>query len=709
MATVQKQDADTPRQAAQRGLTRLFRPGSIAIAGASPDPKTMGGAILANCDRFDFDGPVHLISPTRSEIAGRPCIPSADELPQGVDAVVLNIPQKAILDAARACANRGVGGLVIFASGFAEAGEEGLAVQEELASICRGAGMAMLGPNCLGYVNYLDGAALSFEPLHPMPVGQRRNVAVIAQSGAVSSAIRAAMLGRGVAVSLAAATGNEAVSKTSDVIDFIVQERSANAIAIYAEQIREPAAFLASAIGARNAGIPVVVLHPGRSRRGREAAQSHTGAMVGDHALMRTAVENEAVVVVDTMDELLDTVALLHRFPKPATGDLGIITNSGAVRGMSFDFAEDVGLTLAPMTDMTRERIAGLLPANMEIDNPLDIGTTGYADATIFRTTTAAMLADEKVGGLLLSVTGGGPAQQRAKADAIVPEALTSSKPVAVAVIGDESPLDPDFRAAMIESETPLYRSPERAMRAFAAASRYADALKGADDRTAPATGLSAWPAAGVKPEYVGKAFLRDLGIRVPDGKLVKDRDTARTVAQEIGYPVVLKAQAAALSHKSDAGGVILNIGDEAGLLAEWDRLMANIGTTEIDGVLVERMSAPGVEMIVGARHHAEWGASLLVGLGGVLTEALDATILLPADISHARAVDRIRGLRGARLLEEFRGRSARDVEAVADAVVRLGAAVRAPIGIEEIEINPLMVYGVGEGVTALDALVVTR
>jgi len=689
-------------------LARLLQPQSVAIAGASPDPAAMGGVILANLDRFEFAGDIHLISPTRDEIGGRACLRLVDDLPPSVDALVLNVPRAAILPAIEAAARRGIGGVIVFASGFAEGNEDGRREQDAIAAICRDAGMALLGPNCMGYVNYGCGAALTFEPARPQPLGKRRSVAVVAQSGAMASGIRSAMQGRGISVALQVASGNEAVVRASDLIDHIVEAGNADAIALYVEQIRDPAAFLAAVRRARDAGTPVVMMHPGRSARGSQAAQSHTGSMVGDYALMRTAVENEAVVVVDTMDQLFDTLAILHRFPAPQQGELGVVTNSGAIRGMAFDFADDISLPIADIADTTRERLAGLLPPGMEIDNPLDVGTTGFAKADIFGLSTAAMLADPAVSGVLLPMAGGGPSQQRAKADAIVPEAVGSAKPVVVAITGDESVLDPDFVAAMRASETPLFRSPERAMRAFASVRSYAAALRSVSDRPPAATGLPSWNDVGVKPEYLGKNFLRRIGVRVPEGALAKTLEEALSTACSIGFPVVLKAQATALSHKSDIGGVVLNLADEAQLRAGWDRLLFNLSGAAVDGVLVEQMSAAGLELVVGARNHPEWGATVMVGVGGVLIEALNAAELLPADISHVRAVDRIRGLRGAALLGEFRGRPPRDVDAVADVVVKVGSAMRAGLGIEEIDINPLMVLAEGDGALALDALIVT-
>ncbi len=697
--------ADAPLRS---GLSRLLRPRSIAIAGASPDPASMGGAVLANCDRFGFAGPIHLISPTRDSIGERPCIKSADDLPEGVDAVVLNVPRAAILPSVEACARRKVGGVVVFAAGFAEAGEEGRREQEQVAAICRDAGMALLGPNCLGFINYVDGVALTFEAAQPRVLTASRRVAVIAQSGATAAGIRAAMLGRGIEVAFSLATGNEAVTGASDLIDTLLDGAELSAVALYSEQISDPRAFLAVARKARAAGVPIVMLHPGRSLRGREAAASHTGSMVGDYALMKSAVENEGVVAVDTMDEMLDAVALLHRYPAPPSGRLGIVTNSGAIRGMGCDFAEDIGLELAEFSSETTAALQALIPAGMEVDNPLDVGTSGFMSGEIYATTTSAMLANPAVGAVLLSLTSGAPPQQRSKSDAVVPVALAEAKPVAMAITGDEGPLDPEFMRAMRDSATPLFRSTERAMRAFAICERYAEALAAIDQRTPAATGLTSFAEAGVKPEYVGKRFLRELGLRVPAGDLAVTLDDAKSIAARIGYPVVLKAQAVQLSHKSDAGGVALNLKDEAALAAAWDAMSARLAGEQLDGILVEQMSTPGLEMILGARDHPEWGPSVLVGLGGVLTEALDATVLLPADITRDRAEARIRTLRGSKLFGDFRGRPPRDIAAVADAVVRLGAAMRAGLGILEIDINPLMVLAEGEGAIALDALLVT-
>ncbi|MBO9499506.1 MAG: acetate--CoA ligase family protein [Novosphingobium sp.] len=705
-------DIDAPTIARSIDLDRLVRPRSIALAGASPDPASLGGAVLANILNAGFAGDLHLVSPTRADINGIPCIKSLLDLPMGVDAAVLNVPRAAVREAIVACIARDVGGAIVFASGFSEAGEEGQREQAEIAALCEEAGFALLGPNCLGHVNYADGIPLTFEALNFVPVTSARRVGVIAQSGAMAANVRSALQGRGVPVSHMVTTGNEAVVRVDHFIRHLV-EAGVTAIAAYVEQVRDPQAFLAAARAAREAGVPIVMVHPGSSARGREAAQSHTGAMVGDHAVMQTLVRGEGVALVDTLDELFDTAAILYRFPDASAGGVGIVTNSGAVRGLTLDFSETVGLPIAPVSEETLEQLRGTVPAGMEIDNPFDVGTSGYASGAVFGASTEIMLADPAVGSVLLSLAPGGPRQQAAKADAIVPIARAATKPVALAILGDDSPLDEGLTDPVRETELPFFRSTERALRALAAVQRRAAAIEQIAQRPLRPVRAARLPWDGAGAEYRGKDFLRELGIPVPEGALVPDVEMAVLTARSIGYPVVIKAQASALAHKSEAGGVILNLRDEAELRAGWARLIQNIEragvTAPLDGVLVERMSQPGLEMVVGGRNDPTWGPVVAFGLGGVWIEALDAVELLPANAGREQVLDRLHAMKGAKLLGPFRGSPARDIEAVADVVMRLGAALIAHPEISEADINPLMVFAAGEGVLALDALIVTE
>ncbi|WP_205421230.1 acetate--CoA ligase family protein [Rhizobium terrae] len=693
-------------------LDRLLRPRSIAIVGASPDPASIGGGVLSNLELFKYSGDLHLVSRSRDEINGRPCVKTIGDLPKGVDVVILIVPQAAIKDSIIACVEREVAGVIVYSSGFAEAGEEGRQQQDELAEICRKAGIAMLGPNCMGYTNYIDGIPLTFEPVDLRGVGERSRVAIVAQSGATAANIRFAMHSRDIAVSYVIATGNEAVLAAEDLIAWLIEDPDNTLVAVYVEQVKNPQKFLAVAARARALGKPIVMLHPGSSERGKAAAQSHTGALAGDHATMQAAVRNEAVALVDTTDELFDVAAILARYPLPPAGQAGIVTNSGAIRGLCFDFCERVGLPIATLSDEVHAELSAQVPPYVHVDNPFDIGTTGFANPGIFGTSTASMLKDPNVGIVFLSHAGGSPPMQIKKSDAIIPVAATATKPVILNIIGDDYPLDPTFMKAVRDSGIPFFRSPERAMRAMAVVMNYAAALAATKDRTSEGVRLTKTPASGLVVEYEGKRILSELSIQTPKGALAKSADEAVKIAAEIGYPVVMKAQAAELAHKSDVGGVAINLADEAAVRAAHEKMHAGIAThkpgLKLDGVLIEGMARQGLEMVVGAKRD-QWGPTVLVGLGGVWIEALADARLLPADISRERAIAEIRKLKAAKLLGPFRGQPARDVKAIADVVVKLGALMRSTPEIVEVDINPLVVYGEGDGVLALDALFVVR
>lgn len=623
-------------------IERLLNPRSVAILGASPERDSVGGGVLSNLELFGYRGEIHLVSRSRSEINGRPCVKSVADLPRGVDVAVLIVPYAAIRNSVIACIAQGVGAIVIFTSGFAEASDEGRKAQEDLADLCSEAGVALLGPNCMGYTNFVAGVPMTFEPVARHDVGGGARVAIVAQSGATAANIRFALLARSVAVSHVVATGNEAQLGAEDFIEHALGDPRIAVIAVYVEQLRDPARFLALASRARELGKPIVMLHPGSSERGRKAALSHTGALAGDHALMLAAARAEAVVCVPTLDEMFDTCAILVRFPVTAPGGAGIITNSGAIRGLAFDFAEAIDLPIAPLSPSVEAELAAQVPAYVHVDNPFDIGTTGFANPGIYGTSASAMLKDPGVGIILSAHAGGSPAMQEKKIDHLLPVYETATKPVVFCLIGDDYPLAPAFLDTVRACGIPFFRSPERAMRAMKRVVDHAEARVAAGDRDTRAAPVLDLPPGGAVAEHRGKRALEALGIAVPRGDMAATVDAAAAVAARIGYPVVLKAQAARLSHKSDAGAVIVGLADEAALRAGWDRLMANVEAAApglaLDGVLVEEMVAPGLELVIGARRDPLWGPMVLVGLGGVWIEVLKDSRLMPADVSHARA-----------------------------------------------------------------------
>ena len=319
-------------------VARLLKPRSVAIVGASDDPRSIGGNVLANLKRAGFAGDLHLVSRTKAEIGGHPCVPSIDDLPPGLDAVVLNLPQEAVLEAVAACGRRQVGGAIVFASGFAEAGAEGRARQERLAALARESGVVVNGPNCLGLINYVDGIPLTFGEYQPMPetggAAATAGVAVIAQSGAIANAIRDSLLASGLRVTFLVSTGNEAVLGAEDFLEPILEDAATGVAALFVEQVRQPQQLIRLAARARALDKRIVLMQPGRTQAARGAAQSHTGAVAGDLAVARTILAHAGVAVVDGLDALTDVVLLLAARPLPALGRTAVMTNSGAMRGL---------------------------------------------------------------------------------------------------------------------------------------------------------------------------------------------------------------------------------------------------------------------------------------------------------------------------------------------------------------------------------------
>ncbi|GGX07192.1 CoA-binding protein [Pigmentiphaga litoralis] len=697
----------------RNALERLLRPRSIAVVGASPEPASVSGLLLTNIGRFDYGGDLHLVSRSRDEVNGRPCLKSIDDLPEGVDAAVLVVPQVAVYDSVEACGKRGVGGAIIFASGFSELGDEGRAAQDRLADMARGYGMALLGPNCMGFVNYSDNVPLTFEPVPARKTMSGPKVAIIAQSGAMNGNLRAGLTARGVNVSFSLSTGNEAVTSAEDLLSALIDADDVDAFAIFVEMLRKPALFLQAVARARALGKPVVLMHPGRSQRAREAAQSHTGALAGDYQVMRTLVEREGVVVVDTLDELFDVTAILARYPVPIrSGKAAVSSNSGALRGVAIDFCEDIGMELATLSPQTLTRINEILPDFVTADNPLDLTSQGMQRPEIFGLTAQAILDDPEVGSLIVPLMGGSPAQQVAKANSLLPVMIASQKPVAFCIMGDTAPLAEEFTRLVTESGMPFGRSPDRALRAMAHVHRYGQLSTASSERAQGDAGRKLPDLVpGPLVEYRGKAWLRDLGIQTPDGDLATSVDEALAVADRIGYPVVLKAQAAQLMHKSDVGGVAVNVRDADALRDAWSRMQDSIAAKcpglALDGILVEAMSRPGLELVIGGRRDANWGVVMLVGLGGIWIEALHDVKLLPPDLTVPQIVAAMHTLKGAKLLSGLRGKGPVDVQAVAQAVSRLAALMLANPEITEIDVNPLIALPEGEGVIALDALFV--
>lgn len=691
-------------------MDRLLRPRSVAIIGASPTPGALGASVLGNLERHGYSGQIFLINPKRDEINGRKCLQSIDDLPEGVDAAVLAIPRAGVLNAIKELAGRNVGAAIIFSAGFAEGGGEGLAEQREIARIARDSGMVVEGPNCLGMINYVDGVPLTFVEM-PMARLEKggRNIGIVSQSGAMAAVLSVSLMSRDLGISYFLSTGNEAASGVEDYVEYLIDDPHTDVIALIVEQFRKPQQFLAAARRARKTQKPVILLHPGRSSAARESAATHTGAMAGDYKVMRMHVERAGVIVAENLEELGDITDLAARCATLPSGGAAVLTESGAFKALALDLCEDIGLALPELNDDSSPVLRQAMPDFIPVTNPLDLTAQALVDPDLYRRTLAALLPDNRFGSIILGIIQTDPATSARKFPPIIDaiKELDPEKAIIFAGLDDGAEVPADYLRGLRALGVPYFPSPDRAFRAVARLSHFA----ARDMAVFQATPLKAQglPSRSVVPEYRAKEILAPLGVPFPKGRFVTTLDDAKAVAVDIGYPVAIKAQSAELSHKSDAGGVILNLADDDALANGWKQLHANIAAygpgIKLDGILVEVMGKRGTELIIGARNDPEWGPVILAGFGGVQAEILQDVRLLPADLGHEAIIAELYLLKSSPLLRGFRGSPALDVGAAADIILCLARLLIGEPSIREIDLNPVILYPEGEGAVALDAL----
>jgi len=452
-----------------KAVARFLRPRSLAIVGISSRAGSAGQVILQSLKLNNFKGDIHLVGRTSEAIEGRPVLRSPDELPQGVDLAVFTLPAAGVRAAIEACARRGVGSALVFAAGFAEVGDQ--ATQDAVTATARAGGLAVVGPNCLGVTNNVDGMWLHMLYAREAQRGVEGGVAFVGQSGGLLGHFQRAADVRGLPLTYVISTGNEAGLESTDFLEFLADERSTRVIALYCEQIRRPQEFLAACRRARAAGKPIVLMQAGRGAKARKAAQSHTGALIGDFATIRTQVEDAGAVVVHTMDEMMDLVEILVRYPVPPTKGPGILTASGAYVALTNDFADEAGLELPALDAATLKTVSEVLPAYGNYGNPLDV-TAGFSPDAL-RIAVKALLDDPNVGMLFISF----PMSYAGVAAAFNKGMAKSPKPKVMVALGDTWPLAPDITQALNESPAVFSRSSDRMLRAITLYTRYGRSL----------------------------------------------------------------------------------------------------------------------------------------------------------------------------------------------------------------------------------------
>lgn len=705
----------TERRFTNQQIDRLLRPRSVAVVGASDRVGALGATLLNNLVQYEFSGEIYPVNPKREEIAGLKCYPDVTALPEGIDCAVLAIPRGFVIETTRQLAERGCGAVVIYSAGFSEAGEEGMREQAELGRIAEKHGMVIEGPNCLGCTNYVERVPLTFVETNMLtPPKGARAVGIASQSGAIAAVLATQIHPRGCYVSHSVSTGNEAASGVEDYLEWLVDDADTHVIAMYVEAVRRPRAFLAAARRAREAGKPLIVLHPGKSNKAQASAATHTGAMAGDYQLMKAKLAREGVIFADTLEELGDITTIALTCPSLPGAGMAVLGESGALRGLAFDIAEELGLDLLELSDEDSPALRAVLPDFVPVSNPLDITAAGLTSPEIYTHTLTALLEDERVGSVVASIIQSDPITSGLKFPPImkVVEGGNITKPLVFAGVDEGARVPAEYIDGLRKVGIPWFPSTERAYRAIA---RLADlAVRDLTDRSGepmPMPGLDA--VSGVVPEYKAKELLRPLGITFPEGRFAADAAQAVEAAEALGYPVVMKAQAAALGHKSDAGGVILNLKSADEVREAFTRMYGSVQAYDaaiaLDGVLIEKMGRMGTEMIVGARNDPEWGPVVLAGFGGVTAEILKDVKLFTPDLDQAAVHAGLLQLKQAAILKGYRGSPALDIAALAGLIVEVGRIMAGNPAIREIDLNPVIIHPEGEGVLPLDALMLVQ
>ncbi|HSV36990.1 MAG TPA: acetate--CoA ligase family protein [Ramlibacter sp.] len=697
-----------PSAAAGPGaLKRLFYPDSIALVGAS-ERSPWSQLLHANIQRVGYTGRIYAVNKTGAAAHGYPGYRACREIPEAVDAAYLFVPLEAVLDALDDVIESGIKSAVILTSGFAEAGNDGAALQDELTRRARAAGVTFLGPNCLGFANLAIHAAMTPIPIHPPFLPGK--VALVGQSGATSIEIVDMAHDSNIGLSMCIATGNEAMLDVAACVDFLVDDDNTQVIMVFAETLRDTATFAAAARRAALKNKAIVMLKAGATELTAKVAAAHTGALVGNDAVFDAACQQLGVLRVHTLEDLVVTAGLLaHTGPLQAPG-AGIVSISGGACTLIADRAEVHGVSLPDLSPATRARLREAVPGPGEPLNPFDITGLAVRDPALFERVLSALGDDPAIGfvGCVYSMPWNEKWQQVPAIEAIGRTLARLGKPSAM-VNQTLRPVSQKSRDIMAACGVPAaFGGLEAVMGALGRISRWSAWLEAQATRARPAP----VPPALVRPdsERATLDYLASQGVPVIPAKLAATRDEAVDFAASLGASVAMKIASPDIAHKTEVGGVRLDLQGDAAVGAAFDAMLAGVRgarpEARLDGVLISPMRSGGLEILVGTVRDPQWGLTLAVGLGGVWVEALADTQLHVLPVSPQEAKAMLGRLRAAKLLQGMRGSPPVDLDRLAQVIATIGdAALALGDSLDALEVNPLWVRG--DDVEALDALAV--
>ena len=694
-------------------MKAVLAPRSIAVIGASRTPRTMGNQVMRNLVQQGFTGPVYPINPKAKSICAVRAYPKLGDVPDPVDLAVVVVPKEVVVDVAEECAARGVKGLVVISAGFREIGAEGAARERRLVELVRDHGMRMVGPNCMGVINAHPDVMMNatFAPYMP-PFGQ---AGFVSQSGALGLSVIDYAREYGIGISQFVSVGNKADVSGNDLLEAWEHDETVKVILMYVENFGNPQKFLGIARRI-TAFKPIIVVKSGRTRAGSEAAVSHTGALAASDAAVDALLTQAGVLRAGTIEELFDMAMAFEARARPRGRRVAVVSNAGGPGILAADALEGHDLELVAPSPETVAQIAPLLPAGVAVRNPLDL--IASASPAGYRLAVTCLLRDPAIDAVVPIFIPPLGVDQDEVASAIVDSAReVPDKPVLAVMMGRQGL--PEWRAQLHRAGIPTYIFPESAARALAALSRHREAAAEPRESATPLPVDHARAAAIIaNARREGRLrlttaqsleLLEAYGVPVTAARFAATRELAIAAAREIGFPVVMKVESRDIAHKTDVGGVVLNLHDEKQVAAAYDAIVASVAARQpsarVEGVLVARQAGGFRETIVGMTRDPSFGPLVMFGLGGIYAELLHDVVFRLAPLTPRDARAMTEGIRGKALLEGVRGQPAVNLVALHEVVQRVSQLALEHPAIQELDVNPLLVSDAG--VVAADARVV--
>jgi acetate---CoA ligase (ADP-forming) len=691
-------------------VATLLAPRSVAVVGASPREDAIGFRVIRNLRRLGYPGRIVPINPRYQEVSGLPCYPSLSALPEPVEAAFIAVPNTQGPALVEEAGKAGIRAVVVNASGYADGGPDGQALQQRLQAAATAHGIAVAGPNNMGYVNVHGRTAMW--TASRLPEFTPGPVAIISQSGSIAIALSQDERQLGIAYVISA--GNEAVVTAADYIAAVVKDDAVRIVLVFLETIRDPARFVDAARRARERGKPVIVLKVGQSEGGRAAVAAHTGALAGDDAVYDAFFERHGIVRVRDLDEMIEAATLFASYPSPpASRDVVVVTLSGGEAALSADLGAEIGLRFPELSPATLERLKPAFPPFGAPRNPVDAWGLGW-DRDRFRQILHALADDPELTTIAFGVdataSGGGDTPMMMEAARMCVELAprTDTRLLFFNNATGNGP-NPEIRALLRTAGIPYLAGMRTALAVLERWGIYGEWRQRPPAPAMNPAAVDRWRASvrelGVLDDVARFRLLREAGVPMIETVAVGDVESAVAAAERVGYPVALKASGAEVAHKTERGLVRLGLDDAAAVRRAWAQLVTRAGG-EATTLIVQPMAGAGLELIVGIRNDPAFGSLTIVGLGGVYVELLRETAIRVGPLSVESAAAMLRETRAGTLLDGFRGAGPFDLDAAARAIAALSAFGAATHGIlAAVEVNPLIVLPRGRGAVGVDAL----